>query len=341
MNLRYILKEARYYRKITGISRPLKKFLLTQTKLSEFVNGPWYQKMYQKIINKKSKEFEPKLLQIENTNLCNARCIMCPHVSMKREKKVMGQKDFEKIFDNVLRSYKIERFTVNGFGEPLIDKGLFNKINYVNKKYPQIKIDIYTNASLLTPEKTEALLKSNIDRITFSVNGTRKNYSKVMGLDYDKTIQNIRYFLNKNLKKNKKVLTNISLMILDENKEEINKFMNFWNAYADSVRVYVPNDWAGGVENIIDISPFKINKRWPCFALWRNITVDVDGNFVMCCRDYESKVKFGNLLDEDIREIRESKKFKALLDNQLNFNFKTPVCSSCDNILESSLDWFC
>jgi radical SAM protein with 4Fe4S-binding SPASM domain len=339
MNLKYILKEANYYRKMTGLSRAIKKFLLTQTPLSKIVNSGFYNKIYLKSIKNKVKTLHPKILQIETTNFCNARCVMCPHVVMKRGRRVMNEKNFEKILDNVVKSYKIERLVLSGFGEPFIDKGLIDKIRYSNKKYPNLAIDIYTNASLLTIKKTEELLQTKISRITLSVNATKKKYKKIMGLNYNITKNNILHFLKEKNEKKHPVLVNISLMVLDENKEDVEEFIEFWSPKTDSVRVYAPSDWAGGIKNIIQMTPFKNKKRWPCFALWNNITVDVEGNVIMCCRDYESKKILGNLLKKDIKEIRNSKEFKELLKKQLNFDFKTPVCVTCDNSLDSSIDW--
>lgn len=350
MDIKYLIKEAKYYGRVTGLSRATKKFLLTQTPFSNIVNGKIYRKYYSRTIKRKIKKTEPWILQIENTNICNAKCIMCPHVFMKRKQKIMNQKDFEKIVDNVMKSYKIKRLVLNGFGEPFIDKGVIEKIKYVNKKHPLVKIEIYTNGSLIDKETADNLLKTELDRITFSVNGTNKNYKKIMGLDYDKTMKNILYFLSNNktasfsrktLGRKKRILTNISLMVLDDNKNDVDKFIKFWSKLTDSVRAYLPNDWAGGVNNIIYNTPFKIDKRWPCFYLWNNITVDVEGNLIMCCRDYESRVIFGSLLRQNLKEIRDSKKFIELQKNHLKHDFASPVCNACDIRFESSLDWIC
>jgi radical SAM protein with 4Fe4S-binding SPASM domain len=266
---------------------------------------------------------------------------MCPHTIMKRKGKNMKLGEFKKILDNVLQHYKIRRLVISGFGEPFIDKEIVDKIKYANKKYPKLEIEIYTNASLLTKEMADELLKTNVKKITFSINATKKNYKKVMGLDYENTKNNVLYFLNKKKELKKGPLTNLSLMILKENETDIENFMNMWKPLADSVRIYSPSDWAKSLKvETIQQAPFK-NKRWPCFALWGNITVDVEGNVVMCCRDYESRVKFGNLLKEDIKEIRNSKKYKDLQKKQLAFNFSTPICKNCDNSFDSSLDWVC
>ena len=38
----------------------------------------------------------PELIYIETTNICNAKCIMCPHVKMKRPQGFMSQQMFKK-----------------------------------------------------------------------------------------------------------------------------------------------------------------------------------------------------------------------------------------------------
>lgn len=341
MDLKYLFKEAKYYRGIRGLSRAIKKFLLSQTIFSKIVNTKLYNKLYAQKIKKKAKTIKPFILQIENTNICNAKCVMCPHTIMKRKKKIMKLNDFKKILNNIMKHYKIKRLVMSGFGEPFIDKELIDKIKYANQNYPCLEIEIYTNASLLNKEKTNELLKTKIEKITFSINGTEKNYKQIMNLDYQNTKENVLYFLQKKNQSKHPVLVNLSLMILKENKKDIQEFVKFWKSLGDSVRVYMPSDWAGTLNTEMIARPRFKNKRWPCFALWANITVDVDGNVIMCCRDYESAVKFGNLKKQNIEEIRNSKKYKELQQKQLNFNFSTPICSKCDNSFDSSLDWIC
>ena len=342
MNIRNVLKEAIYYIKLGGFSRPLKKFLLYQSPLSKVVNTKLYNKIYLKRIKNRAKKIQPKILQIETTNACNARCLMCPHRLMKRKVKVMNFEDFKKVLNNVMKNYKIKVLTLHSFGEPFLDKGIFKKIRYVNKKYPKLKIDLATNGSLLDKKKADELLKLNMWRITFSINGLGKNYNKVMGLDFENTKKNVLYFLKKKKEMKNKILANISMMILKENEKDFEKFMGFWKKYADSVRAYFPSDWAGELKK--NLGEQKIpygRKQWPCSALWTHIIMHSNGEFVVCVRDFESKVQFGNLIKgDDIRELRNSKKFKELQKKHLNFDFSSPVCNTCDHAYDSSIEWW-
>lgn len=343
MRIKHLLKEARYYNGLDGsLKRIGSKFIFAKTPLRNIVNKKTYNSFYEKRVKKKSKCVNPKFIQIENTNFCNATCIMCPHTSMKRKKKIMSQKDFEKIINNIIKNYpSIKTIIITGFGEPFIDKGILEKIEFLNKAYPKLNIDIYTNASLLKKELTDKVLKQNIHKINFSLNGTKRTYKKMMGLNYEDTIKNVLYFLNKKREMKKKFpLVNISMMIMKENEKEITEFENFWIDKADSVMIYPPSDWAGKKKiNYATSNPFK-KKKWPCRVLWNFITIDVDGNLIMCCRDYESKIKFGNLLKEDVKNIFEGKRMNNIREMQLKNNFSMPLCKDCDNSFDSSLDWW-
>lgn len=342
MEFNYLLKEMVYYVRLNRFKRVIKKFLLTQTLLSNLVNTKWYNKIYSNRIKKGAQNLTPKILQIETTNACNAKCVMCPHSIMKRKIKIMNLENFKKVLDNVMKSYKIERFTLNGFGEPLLDKGIIDKIKYVNERYPKLKIDIYTNGGLLTKEKSDALLKTKLGRVTFSINGTEENYKEVMGLDYETTKKNVLYFLKKRKELKNPVLTNISMMILKETEEKTQKFIKFWKYYANSVRAYYPSDWAGELKS--NLGEQKIpygRKQWPCAQLWTHIVIHSDGEFIICCRDFESKTQFGNIIKgADIKKMRESKEYKNLQEKHLNFDFSSSICETCDHSYDSSLDWW-
>jgi radical SAM protein with 4Fe4S-binding SPASM domain len=343
MDLLNLLQEMRYYIKLEGLSRPIKKFLLYQSPLSRFVNTSLYDKIYLKKIKKQVRLIQPKVLQIETTNACNARCLMCPHTLMKRKISTMSLENFKIILTNVLKNYpSIERLTINGFGEPLTDKGILEKIHYANQEYPKLKVDIYSNAGLLTKGRTDELLKTKIDRITFSINGLEEEYKEVMGLDYKVTKKNVLYFLKEKKRLNKKILVNISMMILKENENKSQAFISYWKGKADSVRTYYPSDWAGELKENVGKQKIPYDrKQWPCSAIWTHIVIHSDGEFLKCCRDFESKEIFGNLIKgDDIKKLRESKEFKKLQNKHLNFDFSSPICSTCDHAYDSSIEWW-
>ena len=344
MNIKNFLQEVRYYVKLEGFKRPFLKFLWYQSPLKKLVNTLLYNKIYLKVIKRKAGEIQPQILQIETTNACNAKCLMCPHRVMKRGVCTMSLEDFKKVLDNVMKNYPlIKRLTINGFGEPLVDRGIIEKIDYVNQKYPKLKVDIYTNASALTRDIADKLLEKKLGRVTFSINGYEKeDYEKIMGLNFENVRKNVLYFLKRKKELGKKFLVNASMMILKENKGKAEGFVDFWRPRVDSVRTYFPSDWAGELkENLGEQKiPFD-RKQWPCSASWTHIVIHSRGEFLACCRDFNSAWDFGNILKgDDIKKMREGKKFKEMQRQHLNFDFSFPLCRNCDHAYDSSIEWW-
>ena len=120
----------------------------------------------------------PYVLFIDPASTCNFRCTFCPSGdsqlirSTGRYQGVLNFDLFRKIIDDlgefdsplkVLRLYKD--------GEPLMNKRLPDMIRYAKESGRAKYVDTTTNASLLTPEKSQQLIEAGLDRINISVDG--------------------------------------------------------------------------------------------------------------------------------------------------------------------------
>ena len=65
----------------------------------------------------------PDIVQIESTNLCNAKCVFCPRDEMHRRQGVMEMDLFRKIADECA-ALGITHIRVHNYGEPFLDKQL-------------------------------------------------------------------------------------------------------------------------------------------------------------------------------------------------------------------------
>ncbi len=297
-----------------------------------------------KIINQIHKDKKgPFNLSIETTNFCNACCSMCPYRLMKRPKKIMD----EEIFSKIVRRIKKEKICINkillsGLGEPLTDPNFISRIKKLkNLGFP---IRLYTNASLLTKKIAKELVKIKLDEINISFNGvTPKQYKKIMGLDFDKTIKNIDNLLEiKKEQKSKLPVIQISSIITPENEVDIKKHIKKWSGKVSSVTVSQPHEWGGGVKMAFDLWPKTSNTTYPCRSLWHTFVIDSQGNFVICCRDYESKYILGNIKTDSFSAIQNNplvKKFRRL---HLQFQKgKLPqMCRKCNFPYQDGIEWF-
>ena len=132
----------------------------------------------------------PDEIWIENTNHCNAACVMCPRELQSRKKGIMDLDLYKKLIDEIsLHKDVVKRLHMHNFGEPLLDKKLPLRIKYAKKK--GIKhVYFVTNASLLTEKNSYDLINSGLDEFKISFYGVDKeSYNNTMiNLDFDKTL---------------------------------------------------------------------------------------------------------------------------------------------------------
>ena len=127
-------------------------------------------------------------MRYEVTDHCNATCIMCPRDKHEhgREHGIMDQANYEKSIDEVVQ-LGAKKIVLTGFGEPMLDKRLEQKIAYAKSK--GLGTYFITNGSALTPVRSQKLLAAGLDEMRVSFYGMRpETYNAVMqGLDFNRT----------------------------------------------------------------------------------------------------------------------------------------------------------
>jgi MoaA/NifB/PqqE/SkfB family radical SAM enzyme len=332
------------------ILRYLKNLIEINPHLSSIFDFISSTHLYKKIIYSKTKKTIHNIKKnknyniiIETTNFCNAQCIMCPHIIMKRSQKIMD----DVIFNQIIHRIKQESihpiaFILNGFGEPLIDPNIINRIKTIKSTFPQSKIKFYTNLNLANQKMIKKIISSGLDEINISLNGyNRQNYQKVMKIDYLETIKNLKYLIKTKQDTDSPLKIRISMTLVKHNENLAKKFIKKWDHLVDSVSVNKVHDYNHSVKNITN--KFKINFQktaFPCRYLFDTITFDVNGNIVLCCLDYESQHQFGNVKLQPILSSFYSSKFNSIrrmhLQNQIK---KIEMCQYCYTPYKNGVEW--
>lgn len=285
----------------------------------------------------------PFNLVVELTNLCNARCVMCPHQSMLRRLRVMNSKTFKLLVDHLKKNeLKFNKIMVSGMGEPFTDRQLIYRLKIL-KKFG-IPIRLYTNASLLTEKSAKELVSIGLDEINLSFNGaTPDTYHQIMGLDYAKTNMNIMNLLKiKKRSSSQLPKIQISLVITKENEKEVKNYLNKWGDKVNLVTVSKAHQWGGGVQVQSGFNNKKPNLVFPCRSLWHTLNIDSAGYFVICCRDYESRIILGNLKDNSFTEILNHPRRQEYKKNHLYYSDKKlpAMCQKCNFPYQDGIEWF-
>src|SRR3954451_24959087 len=134
----------------------------------------------------------PDIVQIESTNLCNAKCVFCPRDEMHRRQGVMDMALYKKVVDECA-ALGITHVRVHNYGEPFLDKQLVEKVRYAKEK-GIAEVGMISNGSLITEELARGMIDAGLDAINISVDAAGKEvFEKTrLHLEYDTVIGNVR-----------------------------------------------------------------------------------------------------------------------------------------------------
>ncbi len=312
---------------------------------NRFASSPLYFKWLKKRIarQKEKDKSGPFNLVIETSNFCNARCLMCPHSIMKRSKTIMDNKTFSFIVKRIgQENLPVNKVFFSGMGEPLTDPNLLRRIEIMKKM--GLPVRLYTNASLMTKEIARKIVALAIDEVNISFNGTNPiEYQKIMGIDFATTVDNINYLIEwKRRVGSKKPFIQISSILIKENKKNIKKHIQNWEGKVESVTVSLAHQWGGGVKVNPKLSIQNSSaKTYPCRSLWHTFVIDSQGNFVICCRDYESKHILGNIKTHTFADIKKNAVLHRFRQAHLKYSRDAlpPMCQKCNFPYQDGVEW--
>jgi len=272
-------------------------------------------------------------VRYEVTDHCNATCVMCPrdkHVDA-REHGIMAQDKYEKSIDEVV-ALGARKVVLTGFGEPLLDKRLENKVAYAKSK--GLSTYFITNASALTPARSQRLIASGLDEMRVSFYGMRKEtYNAVMqGLDFERTKAKVLDFLRLRDEMGAKTRVQMSYLELKENQGDTGPFREFWEPKVDALEIWKPHNFGDGRDYRTRMDD---SKKTSCGRPENGpLQIQWNGEVIPCCYDYNNQIILGNAFERPVLEILNGEKYRLLRYAHRMRKFAMfPYCDQCDQLL--------
>ena len=266
-------------------------------------------------------------VRIETTNKCNASCITCPRDQMERQKVTM---DYSHFCTLVLEAHHLGATDISpfGYGEPLMDKGLEKKIEFCSNL--GLNTFITTNASLLTLDRTRALLDAGLSHIRFSAHGIFDNYEKVHGLKWNTFERNVFNFI----KVRRDLPCKADVTVIPMHGESVDEILFFWKGKIDDIEIWRPHGWGGKLQYR------KSSEKIPtCGRPQRGpVQIQSDGTVIPCCFLMNSEIVLGNTYEDSIADILKGDKFRELRRKHMEGELEGLPCLYCDQrlVLEES-----
>jgi len=153
----------------------------------------------------------PKVLYIETTNRCNLRCKGCILFRGNWEPdRDMSIQDLVMITDQLP---ELERATLHGVGEPLLNKELCRMIAHLKKRRAFVLFN--SNGILLDDKRQNAIIDAGLDELRISLDAASpEGYEIIRNSNkFNRIVQNLRSFL-KLQKKRRAVAPKLSIWFL-------------------------------------------------------------------------------------------------------------------------------
>jgi len=274
----------------------------------------------------------PFYVDIELTNECNLRCIMCKRLIMTRELGYMSEDIYKKIVDEISVYNAGLRYCRSG--EPTLHKKTADFISYAN----EMKVVNYLSTNgFYSTAKMRKILLAHPDIIRFSFQGlTDTEFEKFrVPAKFDAVSKNISYCVEERKRLGwARPYIIISTSILDEGPGEVEAFRKNWAAIVDRVEVGKTTfSWVkqeGKHEE--KKSRVTINKVYlQCLELLTKLSVNWNGDITACCGDYNNLMIIGNIRDTTLKEAWDSQKesyFRAMVSFDTR-HAELPLCQDC------------
>ncbi len=280
----------------------------------------------------------PLHLDIEVTEACNLRCIMCVHGTTGVP--ITGRMDmsFAKSTIDQAAAGGTKSIKFNWRGEPALHTGLEDLVAYAKKK-GILEVQINTNGIPYTQKRIEKLIDAGLDRIIFSMDGaTKETYEKVrVGSDYDRLTANIRKFHEvREAKGRVKPFIRIQMVRMKENQAEVDRFLEMWKEIADDIAVKDVSDRGQG--NAFYSGDQIAVGRKRCNQPWQRMIVARDGKVFPCCSDWERTYTIGDATKVPLKDIWKGERMETLRDwNRSGRLDEFDPCKGC--FVMTSYEW--
>lgn len=288
----------------------------------------------------------PISIAVEPTTSCNLRCPECPSGlrSFTRPTGMLQKDFFEKFISEIYN--KTFYLTFYFQGEPYLNPAFLDMVKLASSK--KIYTATSTNAHYLTPENAEKTIKSGLDRLIISIDGTsQETYQQYrVGGSLEKVIQGTKNIIQakRKLKSNTPHIIFQFLVVRpnEHQTEEVLKLakelgvdeVKFKTAqvydYENGNPLIPENPKYSRYQKLADGTYTIKNKLLNhCWKLWHSCVITWDGKVVPCCFDKDAKHQLGDLQENTFKTIWQSQAYNHFRNAVLKSRKEIDICSNC------------
>lgn len=298
-----------------------------------------------KISNKPIHWGLPISFSIEPTTSCNLRCPQCPSGlrSFSRPTGMLDLELFKQVVDELHPSTAY--VTLYFQGEPYLNKSFLDMVNYASSK--RMYSATSTNAHYLTPENAEKTIRSGLDRLIISIDGTTQDtYGKYrIGGQVEKVLEGTRNLIEARERtgiKGPHIIWQFIVFAHNEHQlEEIKALAKVYKVDELAIKSAQIYDYETGNDMIPQNEAFSRYKKTEngflfsnkllnhCWRLWNSCVITWDGKVVPCCFDKDGTYRLGNIQENKFSQIWTGDAYKRFRQQILKGRKYIDICKNC------------
>jgi radical SAM protein with 4Fe4S-binding SPASM domain len=244
------------------------------------------------------------LIEFNLSGLCNRTCVFCPRSNPETYPNINEHipiELYEKIMKELAEVDYDGMILYSAFGEPLLYKNIEAVLELSKRYCPKVRIESVSDGDFVTPEKLRSLIGAGLDTLLISMYDGPEQEAHFQGI--------------------------IDQVDLGDSKVILRKR---WLPPEEHYGITLNN--RAGLVNLPDVGivPLSEPLKRPCYYPFYEALVDYDGAVLLCPHDWRKKLIVGNLNDQTIHELWDSRVMRRVRNNLANSDRNFAPCNECD-----------
>lgn len=281
------------------------------------------------------------IANVELTNRCPMRCVMCPRThDMSRSQGYMTFDCFRRVVDQLAEANRSNLpgciLYLHHFGESLLHPEFDRLASYANG------LGLFTSVSVnplaLKPLAAERLLKGEVGLVQIALDGhDDASFERIRGVAnaYDLSVARLHDYLRRKVESGSDSRVVLNMIDFPMNAASIEALAGRWRGTPGIDAVFLKPfvSWNGGNEAIVGMTPHARpgaeDGAVTCVEPFVSLNVNWDGTVVPCCFDHDKLAVVGDVAERPLAEIWNSPPLRALRREFMVGRVTNPLCRSC------------
>lgn len=288
----------------------------------------------------------PTSISLEPTTSCNLRCPECPSGlrSFSRPTGMLSDDTYKKVINELAPTLSYLLFYFQG--EPYLNPNFLEQVEYAASK--KIYTATSTNAHYLNDDMAEKTVRSGLDRLIISIDGTTQETFEQyrVGGRLSKVIEGTKNIVKwKKQLKSKKPHVIFQFLVVKPNEHQLDdvqvlaKELGVDEVVFKTAQIYDYENGSALIPSQEKYSRYKQlpNGKWTiknklvnhCWKMWHSCVITWDGKVVPCCFDKDAHYQLGEMDNESFATIWQGEAYQQFRASLIRSRSEIEMCKNC------------